>query len=163
MFRGRQRPFWLNYAIPNQAYKDGNQLRVKLPAGLFLQDRQCLFCGIRLLIGAFGNHGVKGIRYAENPSAKGDILSSDAAGISTAVPTLMMSDNCGNYIIQRWQMADDPNGILHMRLHDLVFRWSQSPRFVENVLRNTDFTNIVEQRGFSDHLHMVAVQIACFC
>lgn len=60
-------------------------------------------------------------------------------------------------------MADDPNGIFHVGFHDLVFLLGQAAGLIEDMLGNTDFADVVEQRRFPDHFHMVRIQVDGAC
>ena len=93
-------------AAADKLHKHRDKLRIELPAGFLQQDMERLLEGVGLFVGTLRDHGVEGIRDAEDAGPERNILAGDPAGITLSVVMLMMPDNRGNDVVEGGEMAE---------------------------------------------------------
>ena len=135
----------MNLSFPKYVDKYLRHIRIELFSFLFSYDPKGFFHRHQFLITTFGCHGIKRICHAQNPRSQWNIFSCDPAWISFSIIPLMMTDDCRNYIIQRWKVTDNIDRCLYMPFDDLIFFICQFSLFIEYILRNTDFTDIISK------------------
>ena len=75
----------------------------------------------------------------------------------------MMTDDGRDHIIQRRQMTDDTDGSFYMSFDDLIFLIRKLCRLIQDRLRNTDLSDIMEKSRLTDHLYDIRIQMQCLC
>ena len=122
-----------------------HQFGVKLFSGLLAQDGDRLFAGKGISVGTLRRHRIKGIRDAEDPAHDGDLLSAQAARITAAVIALVVRQHRRNDVIQRGQVPDDVDRVLHVSLDALVLFIRKPVGLIKDILFNADLSDVMQE------------------
>src|ERR1700738_1458361 len=124
----------------------GDNLWIKLRASTVLQLSSSLLERDRLAVWASRNHGVKRIDHRDNTGANRDIFPDQPVRVALPIPTFVMGHHdAGQMLEYAARLFEDLASYLRVAAHDFPFITAQRARFVQDSVRHTNFTDIMEE------------------
>ena len=124
----------------------GNAGRVPLNPSAFGEKPQRDLLGKAFAIGAIGGHGTVGIGDCHQTCEEWDFEAGKAVRIAAAVPALVMVTNRFQGPLQARHGGNDHRAHNRVMLDDLDLFLRERRRFTQDEVRDTDLTDIVQQR-----------------
>ena len=125
--------------------EDRDDLRVKMSTRIPCDDGQCLGLRHRFFVGSFRGQCVENVDDCEYPGGKGNRVAEQAIGIACAVKMLVMMTNGQRRTLQPRVARNDFYAQERMSLHDIELVGSQLAGFQQDVVRDADLANIVQE------------------
>jgi hypothetical protein len=127
---------------------------VKLSAAGFVEPAHGFLVRQTFSIGTRRNHGIKGIDYADDARDYWDFSAPKGGGIALAVEGLMMMENIEGRALEAGEHAQNGPAVFGMFFHQGIFVRVETTGLAENRVRDTDFTDVVEERGHFEILKL---------
>ena len=113
----------------------------------------------RLLVGALGRDRVVGIGNRDNPRAIGNLFAAQAIGIPGAVVKLVVMAHHQPNQVHRFERLQNLRAQQRVGLHRFPFFGIERAGLVQDNFRDSHFTDVVEQAGQANFLHLFLVQV----
>ncbi len=120
------------------------------PADLVAQDAESALGRERLAIRAIGGQGVEDVRSLQDASDEGNLVASQAIGITAAILALMMPADNGQHVAKGLQRGANALANRGMRLHQLAFVHVERPRLQQHAFGDGDFADIVNHAAAAE-------------
>ena len=99
----------------------------------------------RALVAAVGRERVVHIREAHNARPKRNLVSAQRVGIARAIPVFVMVTHDGIHIVRKIDLFQDVCAGAGMQFHDVPLVRRELIGFVQNLRRDHDLADIVQQ------------------
>jgi hypothetical protein len=140
------------------ALKNLDDFRVIGYPRLFNDQGHCLIERQGLAILAVGSHGIQAVHSGQDTCADGNLFSLESIWIAFTVPLLMMRAHDGSHGIGKSHAFEDICADSRVNLHLLEFFRSETPRFVDDVIGNRQFADVVQQRRGPNSIHVLLAE-----
>ena len=132
--------------------------RVELRAGALAEAAHRFRMAEPLAVRAVGRHRVVGVADEDDAGLERDALVAEPVRIATAVPPLVaVADDRADFL-ETVDRRDDPLSELRMRLHDRALLGGEPPGLREDLARDADLADVVQQRTELEPLQLALAE-----
>ena len=112
---------------------------------VLLEHRDCGFSADRRVVGPVGRERVEVVGDADHSGAKWNFISLEAGRVSATIPSFVMAQNKRGDRVGKRNGTDDRRSHLRVDADLLKLLWAERARLREDVLRDRELADVVQQ------------------